>query len=98
MASIDAVCSCGKDMTVEPQGEFIRLSCACGQHKLVNVEKLKGGKDTQPLPVITKTMTESDIDRARERIRTEDTRDGFSKEPTVADNETLRGMVMGAGK
>jgi len=88
VATIDAVCSCGNDMTVEPQGEFIRLSCSCGQHKLVNVEKLKGGKDTQPLPVITKTMTEDDIDRARERIRTEDTRDGFSKEPSLSNMMT----------
>lgn len=88
MADIDAVCSCGEDMTIEPQGEFVRLSCTCGQYKLVNIARLKGGKDTQPLPVITKEMTEEDIHRARERIRTEDTRDGFSGESSLSNMMT----------
>lgn len=80
MADIDAVCQCGLDMTVEPQGEFIRLACACGAHKLVNVTKLKGGKDTQPVPVITKGMSMNDIHAARERL-TAETRDGDEKTP-----------------
>lgn len=74
---VNAVCHCGRDMTMEPQGEFLRLSCECGSHKLVNIALAKGGKDTQPVPVITKTMTEEDIHRARERLQSEDTRDGF---------------------
>ena len=46
--TIDAVCSqCKKDMTVEPQGDFIRLACVCGNHKLVNTRLVKTGKSFQ---------------------------------------------------
>lgn len=83
MMTIDAICSqCSKDMTVEPQGDFVRLTCACGNHKLVNIKVLKG-KDTQEIPVITRSMTEEDIHEARKRMLTEDTRDGFSGEKTL---------------
>ena len=67
--TVDAVCSqCKKDMMVEPQGDFIRLSCVCGNHKLVNTRLVKTGKDTQPVPVITPSMTEEEIHEARKRI------------------------------
>ena len=84
MSTVDAVCSqCEKDMIVEPQGDFIRLSCACGNHKMVNISLLKSGKDTQPVPVITKEMTEEEIHSARQRMATEDSRDGFSGDRTI---------------
>ena len=81
MTDIDAVCHCGEDMSIESQGEFIRLCCRCGAHKLVNISKMKGPKDTQPVPVVTKGMSMEDIHAARERLVTEDTRDGFEKSP-----------------
>ena len=66
---VNAVCRCGRDMSMEPQGEFLSLSCVCGAHKLVNIGVAKG-KDTQPVPVITKSMTEEDTNSRQRDDRT----------------------------
>jgi len=50
---------------------------------MVNLSLLKSGKDTQPVPVITKEMTEEEIHSARQRMATEDSRDGFSGDKTI---------------
>ena len=80
MINIDSVCSyCKNDMQVEVQGELVRLSCACGKHKMVNLSLLKAGKDTQPVPKVTKEMTEEDIHKARIRMVTEETGTNFAE-------------------
>lgn len=81
MINVSAICPCGKDMMVEPCGEFLRLICTCGYHKTA---RKPGPKDTQPVPVVSKSMTEAQIHEARERLANEDSRDGFSGERTIA--------------
>lgn len=67
MVDVNAICNCGKDMMVEPSGDFIRLVCSCGQHKMFRIKKL-GPKDTQPVPVIARSMTEAEISEARRKL------------------------------
>lgn len=68
-------------MAIEAQGSFIRLLCICGKHKQINLSKVKKGSDTQPVPVIAKSMSEEDIARARERLVEE----APTKEPTLGE-------------
>lgn len=77
MVDVNAICPCGRDMMVEPIGDFIRLVCSCGHHKMFRMKKL-GPKDTQPVPVISRSMSEAEISEARCRLTNEDSRDGFS--------------------